>query len=144
MSWGSIGDMSGVYGGVILRLYWGRWGLYVYPPSSRCTAGVRAPTYQKGEETRACGLLTSAMRCRHRLRGLQNVNRKTMGVSQNQGCLNLGVPIIGIIVFWGLYSGPLSLGNYQIKSYTVQVRPLEVEPSSLARAPEAGSTEEQG
>ena len=27
----------------------------------------------------------------------------------------LGVPIIRIIVFWGLYLGPLILGNYQIK-----------------------------
>ena len=26
----------------------------------------------------------------------------------------LGVPIIRIIVFWGLYWGPLILGNYQI------------------------------
>ena len=27
----------------------------------------------------------------------------------------LGVPIIRIIVFWGLYWGPLILGNYQIR-----------------------------
>ena len=26
----------------------------------------------------------------------------------------LGVPIIRTIVFWGLYRGPLILGNYQI------------------------------
>ena len=26
----------------------------------------------------------------------------------------LGVPIMRIIVFWGLYWGPLILGNYQI------------------------------
>ena len=26
----------------------------------------------------------------------------------------LGVPIIRIIVFWGLYWGPFILGNYQI------------------------------
>ena len=31
----------------------------------------------------------------------------------------LGVPIIGTIVFWGLYWGPLILGNYQIlQSFT--------------------------
>ena len=27
----------------------------------------------------------------------------------------LGVPIIRIIVFWGLYWGPLILGNYHMK-----------------------------
>ena len=26
----------------------------------------------------------------------------------------LGVPVIRTIVFWGLYGGPLNLGNYQI------------------------------
>ena len=29
----------------------------------------------------------------------------------------LGVPIIRTIVFWGLYWGPLILGNYHIKGY---------------------------
>ena len=27
----------------------------------------------------------------------------------------LGVPIIRTIVFWGLYSGPLILGNYHLE-----------------------------
>ena len=34
-----------------------------------------------------------------------------VGVSQNYGYL-FGVPIIRIIVYWGLYWGPLILGNY--------------------------------
>ena len=29
----------------------------------------------------------------------------------------LGVPIIGIIIYWGLYWGPLILGNYHIGLY---------------------------
>ena len=36
-----------------------------------------------------------------------------MGVSKIRGGL-LGVPIMRIIVFWGLYWGPLVLGNYHI------------------------------
>ena len=44
-----------------------------------------------------------------------------MGVSQNLGYLFLGVPIIRIIVFWGLYWGPLVLGNYQIVVTTIVV-----------------------
>ena len=37
-----------------------------------------------------------------------------MGVSPNWGSLTwgLGVPIIRIMVFWGLYWGPPILGNY--------------------------------
>ena len=34
----------------------------------------------------------------------------------------LGVPIIRIIVFWGLYWGPLILGNYHIHVYLGRVR----------------------
>ena len=34
----------------------------------------------------------------------------------------LGVPIIRIIVFWGVYWGPLILGNYQI-SWVLQPPP---------------------
>ena len=36
-----------------------------------------------------------------------------MGVSQIKGTI-LGVPIIRIVVFWGLYWGPPILGNYYI------------------------------
>ena len=32
----------------------------------------------------------------------------------------LGVPIIRILVYWGLYWGPLILGNYNL-GYVVQV-----------------------
>ena len=35
-------------------------------------------------------------------------------VSQNKGYPFWGVPIIGTIVFWGRYWGPLILGNYHI------------------------------
>ena len=35
-------------------------------------------------------------------------------VSQNGGTI-LGVPVIRIIIFWGLYWGTLILGNYQMK-----------------------------
>ena len=34
-------------------------------------------------------------------------------VSQNEGYL-FGVPIIRVIVFWGLYWGPPVLGNYHV------------------------------
>ena len=36
-----------------------------------------------------------------------------MGVSQNFG-YHFGVPLIRIIVFWGLYRDPPILGNYHI------------------------------
>ena len=35
------------------------------------------------------------------------------GVPKIRGTI-LGVPIVGNIVFWGLYWGPLVLGNYQL------------------------------
>ena len=34
----------------------------------------------------------------------------------------LGVPIIRAIVFWGLYRGPLVLGNYHIRLSSVHLR----------------------
>ena len=37
-----------------------------------------------------------------------------MGVSQNEG-YHFGVQIIRTIMFWGLYWGPLILGNYHIE-----------------------------
>ena len=54
-----------------------------------------------------------------------------MGVSQNWGTSS-GVPIIRIIVYWGLYWGHLILGNFHI---------LETANSSatpLGEAPHAG------
>ena len=33
------------------------------------------------------------------------------------GVTFLGVPMIRTIVFWGLYWGPLILGNYQVHQY---------------------------
>ena len=36
-----------------------------------------------------------------------------MGVSKIRGTF-LGAPILRIIIFWGLYWGPLILGNYHI------------------------------
>ena len=41
--------------------------------------------------------------------------RAWLGVSQNWG-YRIGVPIIRIIVFVGLYWGPLILGNYHLGS----------------------------
>ena len=49
--------------------------------------------------------------CQTSLPGLDRFLK--MGVSKNVGTF-LGVPIIRIIVYWGLYWGPLILGNYQI------------------------------
>ena len=39
---------------------------------------------------------------------------KKWGFPRTRGTL-LGFPIIRIIVYWGLYWGPLILGNYQIR-----------------------------
>ena len=39
-----------------------------------------------------------------------------LGLSHNYGYL-FGAPIIGIIVFWGLYWGSLILGNYHLGDY---------------------------
>ena len=41
-----------------------------------------------------------------------------MGVSQNLGTI-LGAPIIRTIIFWGLYWGPLILGNYKISLFHI-------------------------
>ena len=40
-------------------------------------------------------------------------NLKSSAFPKTRGPL-LGVPIIRVIVFWGLFWGPLILGNYQL------------------------------
>ena len=45
-----------------------------------------------------------------------------MGVSQNYG-YPLGVPIVRTIVFWGLYWGPLVLGNYLVEISVFEISP---------------------
>ena len=45
--------------------------------------------------------------------GFRFSGNEDMGVSQNYGCL-FGVPIIRIMVFWGLYWGPPILGSCHI------------------------------
>ena len=42
------------------------------------------------------------------------VSPHIMGFSQKNWGVKIGVPIIRIIVFWGLYWGPPTLGNYLI------------------------------
>ena len=62
-----------------------------------------------------------------------------MGVSQNWGYYSK-VPIITIIVFWGLYWGPLVLGNYYIYVYTYHYNSPNIHspppPSAPARQEE--------
>ena len=40
----------------------------------------------------------------------------------------LGVPIVRTIVYWGLYWGPLILGNYHIGSTTLAPKPYAAQP----------------
>ena len=44
----------------------------------------------------------------------------------------LGVPIIGIIVYWGLNWGPLILGNYHLKDLSQESQFVERGFSSLS------------
>ena len=71
-----------------------------------------------GRSDRAAWQLDVLLRARGgkpvRVKELSCCQGTQMGVSQNYGYL-FGVPIIRIIVFWGLYWGPPILGNYQIK-----------------------------
>ena len=52
--------------------------------------------------------------CRTGLSGWSKVCRNRWGFPKIRGTI-LGVPILRIIVFGGLYWGPLILGNYQIQ-----------------------------
>ena len=48
-------------------------------------------------------------------KGFHNPRAYDIGVSQRKGGTFLGIRIIRIIVFWGLYWGPLTLGNYHVE-----------------------------
>ena len=48
--------------------------------------------------------------------------RHYMGISRNYRYLFFGVPILRVIVFWGLCWGPLILGNHHIISETMKTR----------------------
>ena len=61
------------------------------------------------------------------LHGLRN-----WGFPEIRGTL-LGVPIIRIIIYWGLHWGPLILGNYHLRAwgYAVRVRILSLSDSVM-------------
>ena len=59
-------------------------------------------------------MITSGPPCSSNIgRNWRSTNGKQWGFLTIMGTI-LGVPIIGTVVFWGLYWGPLFWGNYKI------------------------------
>ena len=71
----------------------------------------------------ACALTSVFTTTPHAARRLSA--KPTWGFPKIRGTI-LGVPIIRTIVFWGLYWGPLILGNYHIREAKYECRACEL------------------